>query len=253
MNSGVELQIKNLSKSYADRKVIQDLSLEIKPGSFVSILGPSGCGKSTLLRLIAGLDKPTSGNLEGSDAKSPSVGFVFQDAELLPWRTVKENISLPFELSLKNKNLPQEEKNQRIKDVLQQVRLLHAENHLPEELSGGMKMRVSLARALITKPRLLLLDEPFSALDEETRYQMQDLLRQIWLQEKMTVLFVTHSLSEAVYLSERVIRWNAFSKIIMDHSIPLPVNRTPNLRTSSEFNETLRLLEAKSILPGAFE
>lgn len=237
------LFIENLNQTFPNnRKVLEDISLKIEAGSFVSLLGPSGCGKSTLLRLIAGLDLATSGKIEFSETR-PSKSFVFQEAQLLDWRTVSENIALPFELT--PNHFSAAEISQRVQEALKQVRLSDAENLFPHQLSGGMKMRVSLARALVTRPQVLLLDEPFSALDEDTRFAMQDLLLDIWQKEKMTVLFVTHSLSEAVYLSQRVIRWSKGAKTIFDQNIMF-TQRGSDLRTSDQFNKVISDLQIRT-------
>lgn len=239
-NKPASLFVENISQTFSkNRKVLEDISLKIEAGSFVSLLGPSGCGKSTLLRLIAGIDLATSGQIVFSE-ESPSKSFVFQEAQLLDWRTVSENIALPFELT--PNNFSPSEVSQRVQEALTQVRLADAENLFPHQLSGGMKMRVSLARALVTRPHVLLLDEPFSALDEDTRFAMQDLLLDIWQKEKMTVLFVTHSLSEAVYLSQRVIRWSKDAKTLFDQNIMF-AQRGSDLRTSDQFNKMLSELK----------
>ena len=208
--------------------------MTIQPGEFVSILGPSGCGKSTFLRLLAGLDQPDRGRLWiPADASNRFFrSFVFQEAHLVPWRTVLRNVTLPLELL----GVPLKEAEERARVELQRVHLADALDRFPKQLSGGMKMRVSVARALVTQPKLLLLDEPFSALDENTRYGLQKELRGIWESARMTVVFVTHSVSEAVYLSNRVL---VFSKrparLVYDHRIELPQERTHELRQSAEF------------------
>ncbi|MNK08077.1 Aliphatic sulfonates import ATP-binding protein SsuB [compost metagenome] len=237
MKQGLEIHIKDLSKTFNTKEVIKNMTLDIQASSFVSILGPSGCGKSTLLRLIAGLETPTSGEVILDGNVPGRFSFVFQEANLLPWRTVAENVQLPFELDA-HLNLPELEIHKRVKEVLGQVQLAEAADLFPHELSGGMKMRVSLARALVSRPRLLLMDEPFAALDEATRFSMQDLLRDLWTNEKMTVVFVTHSVFESVYLSERIVRMGApKGRIDLDMVIDLPEERTGGLRTSEALNK----------------
>lgn len=214
--------------------------MSIPQGQFVSLLGPSGCGKSTLLRLLSGLVSPTQGQVTNT---SNSQSFVFQDPCLLPWRSVLENILLPFELGPhKQLKIQPEELLRRTSEILKKVKLLGHEHKFPHELSGGMRMRVSLARALMTRPEVLFLDEPFSALDEVTRFDLQDELFQIWTELRMTVFFVTHSITEALYLSQRVILLNPQTqKISLDEL--LSWTPSPQLRQSQDFfkkNEEIR-------------
>lgn len=214
--------------------------MNIPQGQFVSLLGPSGCGKSTLLRLLSGLVSPSQGLVTNT---SISQSFVFQDPCLLPWRSVLENILLPFELGPhKQLKIHPEELCRRTSEILKKVKLLSHEHKFPHELSGGMRMRVSLARALMTRPEVLFLDEPFSALDEVTRFDLQDELFQIWTELRMTVFFVTHSITEALYLSQRVILLNPQTqKISLDELLNwVP---SPQLRQSQDFfkkNEEIR-------------
>ena len=226
---------------------VDGVDLTIARGSFTAFLGPSGCGKSTLLRMIAGLDAPTSGTIavgdEGAragDRASVPVAFVFQDAHLLPWRTVLDNAALPLELA----GVPRAERHDAARAVLRDVGLEGAEARVPKELSGGMRMRVSLARALVTRPRLLLLDEPFAALDELTRNRLDDHLRNLWRERGTTVIFVTHSITEAAYLAERAI---VFSKrparVVVDHTIDLPEGRAGALRGEPSFAREVRTLQ----------
>ncbi len=235
------IQIKDLQKifetSNSKNFVIQNMNIQITAGSFVAIVGASGSGKSTLLRLIAGLENPTSGTIEGS---SEQIGFVFQEANLLPWKTTLENVVLPFEL-MPTSGFSKSELQDKALNALDKVKLKQAAALFPHQLSGGMKMRVAIARALITQPRLLLLDEPFAALDEITRSELQIQLRDLWQSEKMTIVFVTHSLLEASFLAERVIMLKgAGAKISMDKTLDLPVERTNSLRTSEVFNKVVR-------------
>ncbi|WP_415061183.1 ABC transporter ATP-binding protein [Bdellovibrio sp.] len=245
MKEALGIRIQNLSKSFPKRDVIQGLNLNIEPGSFVSIVGPSGCGKSTLLRLIAGLESSTQGELHLSSQAPASFSFVFQEPNLLAWRTVYENVALPFEL-IENLRQVSDEKHTRIMDCLRKVKLAESASLFPHELSGGMKMRVSLARALVSSPRLLLMDEPFAALDENTRFEMQNQLHQLWQSERMTILFVTHSLFESTYLSERILMLKGEgAKLVLDYKVELPSERTEDLRTSEVLNRIVRLLSER--------
>jgi NitT/TauT family transport system ATP-binding protein len=224
------------------------VDLEIEKGSFVAVLGPSGCGKSTLLRLISGLETVSQGTLDVQCARDQrgdgvsGIGFVFQDAHLLPWRTVLENVALPLEL----RNVPSEEAEQRARRCIADVELADAARRFPDELSGGMRMRVSIARALVTEPPLLLLDEPFAALDELTRQRLDERLRELWKRRKTTVVFVTHSLSEAVFLAERAIVMSRRpGRVVLDRLIDLPVERAAVIRTEVAFaHQTALLYEA---------
>jgi NitT/TauT family transport system ATP-binding protein len=185
-------------------EALRDVSLRLEPADFVALLGPSGCGKSTLLRMIAGLDRPTSGALRWDAGHAPTsgeVGFVFQDATLLPWATAEENVWLPLRL----RGIPRERARPETHGALAGVGLAGFEHARPRELSGGMRMRVSIARALVTRPRLLLMDEPFAALDEFTRHRLQGDLLALWQSMGCTVVFVTHSIYEAAFLARRIV------------------------------------------------
>ncbi len=220
------IQVEHLTKTYRGLKVLQDISMSVSPGDFISILGASGSGKSTFLRLIAGLEKPSHGEINFS--QSPQLSYVFQDPCLLPWLTVEENIRLPFVLL--------KEKPARVLDMLELVGLKDFRSYYPGQLSGGMKMRVSLARALVTNPEIVLLDEPFSALDEMTRFQLQDEVRKIWHDRKMTVLFVTHSIAEAVYLGNRVLLLDKRKKnFVRDVRLDLPTARSQSLKYQANY------------------
>ncbi|MGC4033203.1 MAG: ATP-binding cassette domain-containing protein [Tepidisphaeraceae bacterium] len=214
------------------------MSLEIANGEFLCLLGPSGCGKSTLLRIIAGLEKQSGGEVAVDPAAVAS--FVFQDAHLLPWRTVIDNAALPLEL----KKVSKAERRRRAADALQRVGLADdVHNLFPAQLSGGMRMRVSLARALVAEPTLLLLDEPFAALDEITRQQLDDLLRQLWSAGGLTVLFVTHSIHEAAYLGNRVVVFSRRpARVMLDSPLNLPARREAALRTTADFASQARQL-----------
>lgn len=214
-------------------EALAPLDVDVAPGSFVALLGPSGCGKSTLLRLVAGLDRPSAGTLSLAGPRmKPSIAFVFQDPQLMPWRRVLENAALPLELA----GVPKTDRLERARAALEEVGLGDAATRYPRELSGGMRMRVSLARALVTEPDLLLLDEPFAALDELTRHRLDDQLRALWRARGMTVLFVTHAIGEAVYLAERAL---VFSRrpatVIDDRTLSLPVDRDFSLRATPAF------------------
>ncbi|MEY4708102.1 MAG: hypothetical protein RJB58_1825 [Pseudomonadota bacterium] len=195
------LSLSGVAKRFSNgTQALRDLSFEVSPGQFVSLLGPSGCGKSTALRLTAGLLTPDAGKITFPGGR-PETGFVFQEPTLMPWADALTNVRLPLDL----KSVRREEANARAAHALARVGLGGFERALPRELSGGMKMRVSLARALVAEPQLLLLDEPFAALDEITRAQLGDDLLRLWREDGLTVLFVTHSVSESAYLSQRVL------------------------------------------------
>ncbi|HET7083654.1 MAG TPA: ABC transporter ATP-binding protein [Rhizomicrobium sp.] len=195
------IALSGVGKRFANGvEALRDLSFTMGAGEFVSLLGPSGCGKSTALRLVAGLLAPDSGKILMPEGK-PEIGFVFQEPTLMPWADALTNARLPLDL----KNLPRGEANDKAAAALARVGLKGFERAYPRELSGGMKMRVSIARALAAGPKLLLLDEPFAALDEITRNALGDDLLRLWREDQLTVLFVTHSVSESSYLSQRVL------------------------------------------------
>ena len=220
---------------------VDGVDLSVAPGEFVAILGPSGCGKSTLLRIIAGLDEPDAGSIQtGPNGNTHRrVGYVFQDASLLPWRNVLHNVSLPLELS----GVPRAERLAAAAQAIERVELADAMTRYPAELSGGMRMRVSLARALVTSPSLLLLDEPFAALDEITRQQLDEDLHRLWYERRMTVIFVTHSIMEATFLAERaVVLTRRPARVTLDHRLDLPAARDARLRTEPQFARQMRVL-----------
>jgi NitT/TauT family transport system ATP-binding protein len=188
-------------------EALRDTSLHLSESDFVALLGPSGCGKSTLLRLIAGLDQPNDGKLSwaGGPPAPGDIGYVFQDATLLPWATAEDNVFLPLRL----RGTSRDAAMPRVHAALQHVGLAGFEKALPRQLSGGMRMRVSIARALVTKPRLLLMDEPFAALDEFTRHKLQTDLLDVWRAAGCTVVFVTHSIYEAAFLARRIVLMTA--------------------------------------------
>jgi NitT/TauT family transport system ATP-binding protein len=240
---GVGVRVTGVRRVFDASVVALDgIDLDVPPGQFLAILGPSGCGKSTLLRLIAGLDEPQAGRIEvGDDAsgRRSDIAYVFQDAHLLPWRTVVDNVALPLELA----GVRRAGRLVAAHDAIAQVGLADAAGRYPNQLSGGMRMRVSLARALVTRPRLLLLDEPFAALDEITRQHLDEQLRELWHGTGMTVIFVTHSTSEAVFLAERaVVMTRRPGRVIADHRIDLPAERHAALRGSDFFARHTRVL-----------
>jgi NitT/TauT family transport system ATP-binding protein len=208
---------------------LTDVSLDIGPGDFVSVVGPSGCGKSTLLRLASGLEQVTGGRIEVSAA---TTSYVFQDATLLEWRSAARNVELVGEL----RGLPKAERRRRAQEALDLVGLTGFEAQHPRQLSGGMRMRVSLARALVAEPELALFDEPFGALDEITRLVMQTELQKLFRLKRFAGLFITHSVSEAVYLSTRVLVMSGRpGRIVADIAVPWDYPRPPDLRHTAEF------------------
>jgi NitT/TauT family transport system ATP-binding protein len=208
---------------------LTDVSLAIAPGELVSVVGPSGCGKSTLLRLASGLEEVSSGSI---DVAAASTSYVFQDATLLEWRSAARNVELVGEL----RGVSREERRARAQEVLDLVGLQGFEEQHPRQLSGGMRMRVSLARALVAEPELALFDEPFGALDEITRLQMQTELQKIFRLKRFAALFITHSVSEAVYLSTRVLVMSGRpGRIVAEIEVPWEYPRPPELRYAPEF------------------
>ena len=220
--------------------VIAGMNLQIDSGEFLAVLGPSGSGKSTLLRMIARLAEPDSGTIRTEpNGDRFQTAYVFQDAHLLPWRNVLDNAALPLELMGKSRI----ERNEKARRALEQVGLLAALDRYPAQLSGGMRMRVSLARALVTEPRLLLLDEPFAALDEITRFHLDVQLRELWQRRGMTVIFVTHSVSEAAFLANRaVVMGRSGGAIKLDRILELPSIRNNELRSDPRLGQEMRLL-----------
>lgn len=229
-----KLRVERLNKRFDQLEVLKDIDLEIGRGAFISVVGPSGCGKTTFLRIVAGLETATSGQilLDGKPTKGPGNdrGFVFQSDSLLPWRTVLSNAMIGPEVAGKL-GAPE---RQRTLDLLKLVGLGGFENYYPRQLSGGMRQRVNLARALAIDPDILLMDEPFSALDAQTREIMQTELMRIWDQGRKTVLFVTHQIDEAVFLSDRVLvfarrpgRLQESVDIDLPRPRPLSIKRTP--------------------------
>ena len=236
--SDLAVSLRGVTKVYDSGVVaLGPMDLEVRKGEFVSLLGPSGCGKSTALRLIAGLNAPTSGSVRvshraGHERARDSIGFVFQEPTLMPWANVHENVRLPLKLA----HVPAAQADVRIDEALAQMGLAEFAGAYPRELSGGMKMRVSLARALVTDPDILLMDEPFAALDEITRFRLNNDLLALWRHLKKTVIFVTHSVFESVYLSQRVIVMTARpGRISAEFRIDVAEPRGEEFRTSAEY------------------
>ena len=221
----------------APTRALEPTNLQILDNDFVTILGPSGCGKSTLLRLVAGLDQPTTGRitLDGRpvSAPGPDRGMVFQSYTLFPWLPVADNIAF----GLREKGVARERREEVVREWLGRIGLIGFEHHYPKQLSGGMQQRTAIARALANDPAILLLDEPFGALDNQTRALMQELLLGIWERERKTVLFVTHDIEEAIFLASRVVVMTARpGRIKADIAIDLPHPRHYTIKTSSQFS-----------------
>jgi NitT/TauT family transport system ATP-binding protein len=234
--------VRGVSKVFANGvQALANVSLDVEAGEFLSVLGPSGCGKSTLLRLIAGLIQPSGGTIE-STARRAELGFVFQESTLMPWATALANVALPLKLH----GVAQGEREARAAQALANVGLKGFERTWPRQLSGGMKMRVSIARALVTGPRLLLMDEPFAALDEITRHRLNADLLELWQRSKVTVVFVTHSVFESVFLSQRIAVMAARpGRVLSELSIAAPYPRSGSFRTSAEYADYCRQASAQ--------
>jgi len=231
---------RNISKRFANGTLaLSDVELDVFEYQFLSLLGPSGCGKSTLLRLIAGLSEPSAGTISWQG--HPSLSFVFQEPTLMPWATALSNVMLPLRLA----GVRRDERRERAAAALAQVGLAGFEKSYPRELSGGMKMRVSIARALVTRPKVLLMDEPFAALDEITRFKLNNDLLELWQREGLTVIFVTHSVFESAFLSQRIAVMAARpGRFIEEVMLEAPYPRTPEYRTSAQNNEYCRRASA---------
>jgi NitT/TauT family transport system ATP-binding protein len=236
---GVALRLERVRRVFDNNlAVIEGMDLDIDAGEFLAVLGPSGCGKSTLLRMIARLSEPDGGRIV-AEPEQFQTAFVFQDAHLLPWRTALDNTALPLELM----GYGREERYAKARATLAQVGLSEAEARYPAQLSGGMRMRVSLARALVTEPLLLLMDEPFAALDEITRFHLEVQLRGLWQRQGMTVIFVTHSISEAAFLANRaVVLARRGGNIRLDRRNLLPAERGNDLRSDPRLGDEMKLL-----------
>jgi NitT/TauT family transport system ATP-binding protein len=236
--------MRNVSKVFSNGTLaLKDMSLDVERGEFLSLLGPSGCGKSTALRIIAGLGGASSGKIDWPSSKinarglpEGDIGFVFQEPTLMPWQTVFGNVFLPLRLT----GVPKSDARPRIMEILASVGLADFADAYPRELSGGMKMRVSIARALVTKPKLLLMDEPFAALDEITRQKLNDDVLRLWKQSGVTVIFVTHSVFESAYLSNRIVVMKARpGQVFADLSLQATTGeRNAEYRTSEQYRAT---------------
>lgn len=246
------VELRGVSKRYSNGTVaVRGVDLDLRAGELVSLLGPSGCGKSTVLRMIAGLGEVSAGRIDWPTSERDwrgqplrDVSFVFQEATLMPWATALQNVMLPLRL----KRVPTAQASHRAETALRAVGLggfLHA---YPRELSGGMKMRVSIARALVTGPKILLMDEPFAALDEITRQKLNDDLLALWAKAGFTVVFVTHSVFESVYLSQRIVVMAARpGRVIADVPITAPFPRDPSFRSSPEYAAFCKVVSAKLV------
>lgn len=235
------LTFDNVTKAFPNgTRALDDVSFSIAEGEFVSLVGPSGCGKSTALRLIAGLTAPTSGAIRWGGAK-PAIGFVFQDPALMPWASVEKNVRLPLELAAADAA----DVARRTADALALVGLDRFAKSYPRELSGGMRMRASIARALAARPSILLMDEPFAALDELTRERLNDELRELWAAKNLTIVFVTHSIYESVYLSSRAVVMSPRpGRVVADIAMAEPKARDPEFRVTASYGERCRRVRA---------
>ncbi|HZR88862.1 MAG TPA: ABC transporter ATP-binding protein [Bradyrhizobium sp.] len=245
--AGLSVNLQGVTKTYdSGVAALGPLDLKVRKGEFVALVGPSGCGKSTALRIIAGLSAPTSGDVRVShhgEAGRPGqgIGFVFQEPTLMPWTSVRENVRLPLKLA----RLPAAQADARIEEALQRVGLSEFAKNYPRELSGGMKMRVSLARALVTDPEILLMDEPFAALDEITRFRLNNDLLALWRNLRKTVIFVTHSVFESVYLSQRVVVMTSRpGRIAAEIHVATMEPRGDEFRTSAAYADYCRKVSA---------
>ncbi|WP_141503733.1 ABC transporter ATP-binding protein [Paenibacillus luteus] len=234
------IEIHGLQKVYESKKsrfeALRDIDLTIGENEFLTIVGPSGCGKSTLLRMVAGLDEPSGGSLrvDGEEIIGPGAdrGMVFQGYTLFPWLTVRENI----EYGMKLKGISILDRRKLSNYFLKVIRLESFAKSYPKQLSGGMKQRVAIARALANRPKVLLMDEPFGALDAQTKLEMQEMLLEVWEREKTTVLFITHDIDEAIFLSQRIVVMGAGpGRILKEYCVELPEGRTPEVREHPDF------------------
>ena len=236
-----QLSIQGVSRTFTSAKGVATQALlpvdfEVRENDFVTILGPSGCGKSTMLRIVAGLDSPTSGRvlLDGRPVEGPGAdrGMVFQSYTLFPWLTIEQNIRF----GLRERGMPEAQQKERAAYFIAKVGLRGFEQHFPKQLSGGMQQRTAIARALANDPKILLMDEPFGALDNQTRVLMQELLLGIWESERKTVLFVTHDIDEAIFMANRVAVFSARpGRIKTELAVDLPHPRHYTIKTSPEF------------------
>jgi NitT/TauT family transport system ATP-binding protein len=236
------LTVRDLSATFPDNngglQALERVSFEVCPREFVAVLGPSGSGKSTLLRILAGILQPTGGEIKFENHRQPRIGMVFQQANLMPWRTVLQNIMLPLELE------GDAEATSRARELIELVGLQGFESNWPRELSGGMAQRVAIARALIHDPDLLLLDEPFGSLDALTRERMWTELSRIWQARQKTVIMVTHSISESLFLADRVLVLTARpGRLKLDLKVDLPRPRADEMRYTAHFGKLARKLK----------
>ncbi len=248
VSTGPLLSLRSVGKVFSNGvTALSNVDLTIGEGDFVSLLGPSGCGKSTALRLIAGLSSPTSGQVQWHKAQGrDSVGFVFQEPTLMPWANVFDNVWLPLRL----RGVSRSAAAPAVHKMLERVHLSGFENAVPRELSGGMKMRVSIARALVTEPRVLLMDEPFAALDEITRFKLNNDLLELWQEARFTTIFVTHSVFESVFLSNRIVVMAARpGRVFHEVEVAAGYPRDEAFRTSPEYASLCR--EASDVLGAA--
>ncbi|MCJ2541381.1 ABC transporter ATP-binding protein [Thermostichus vulcanus] len=234
------VEVENLSMTFSRRgeaiRVFDSINFNLDPGEFVCLLGPSGCGKSTVLNVIAGFIKPTSGyvfiNKRHVDTPGSDRGFVFQQYSLLPWKTTFQNV----EFGLKIRGIPKKERTDLVNDFLERVGLYRYRNAFPHQLSGGMQQRASIVRALVNSPSVLLMDEPFAALDAQTRHMMQELLLDVWQELRPTIIFVTHDIDEAVFLSDRILVMGTNPGCIKaEVSVALPRPRHIDIKLTEDF------------------
>ncbi|KRB87045.1 ABC transporter ATP-binding protein [Noviherbaspirillum sp. Root189] len=242
------IEVRDLNISFKARgetvQAVKSVSLNVQPGEFVSLIGPSGCGKSTLMNAVAGFTKANSGvlTLDGKRIDGPGSdrGVVFQQYSLFPWMTVRKNV----EFGLKMKNVSPSRRETQARTLLGLAGLLAFENHYPSQLSGGMKQRVGIVRALATSPQVLLMDEPFGALDSQTRSVMQEILTNMWQRLRLSVLFITHDIEEAIFLSDRIYVMTARpGRIKAEIKVPLPRPRTPDMMDTPEFATLIRSIK----------
>ncbi|MBO9651225.1 MAG: ABC transporter ATP-binding protein [Variovorax sp.] len=242
------VEVLSAEKTYPNgTRALMPVDLTIGEGEFVTLLGPSGCGKSTLLKMVAGMLEPTDGRLkvfrkpvQQIESSGRRMAFVFQSPTLMPWASVRTNVRLPLDLA----GVPRKEAEGRVSEALELVGLEKFASSLPRALSGGMQMRVSIARGLVTQPDLLLMDEPFGALDEITRHKLDAELLDLWREKKLTVIFVTHSIHEAVFLSSRVIMMAARpGRVVEEFEIPEPFPRTADFMVSPQFSRYAKKLQ----------
>lgn len=243
-----QIDVRNMGVVFGadDNRVVavDQVDLSVKPGEFVSLIGPSGCGKSTILSIVAGFVRPTTGEAlcDGKEIVKPSAerGVVFQQYSLFPWLTVRKNV----EFGLKMAGVNQGKRNATARSLLDLAGLLAFENHYPDQLSGGMKQRIGIVRALAASPQVLLMDEPFGALDTQTRVVMQEILTNIWQQFRISVLFITHDIEESIFLSDRIYVMTARpGRIKAEIKVPLPRPRTPDMTDTPEFVDLVHELK----------